>query len=104
MCLMWRRLLVLRLRWLGYRGDRERLAGRYDRAEYVLRRALALAEEALPPDDLQTIALLNSLGMVHKYQGRFGDGIRVYRRAVSAAKRRVGFGSLQIATLYHNVG
>src|SRR5262249_10834297 len=60
-----------------------------------------LAEAAFP-DDLDTAALLNGLGVLHKYQGRYDEAEPVYRRAPAVVEGTPGPAHPQAASLYHN--
>ena len=63
----------VRIQSLGNLAAVLRIRGRYDEAEPLLRQALALAEEALGPRDVEVGSLLNQLAVLHKYQGRFAE-------------------------------
>src|SRR5690242_3111375 len=65
-------------------------AGRYGRAEPLLRRALRRAERTLGPDAIAVAAILNRLGMLYKYMGRYAEAGRLYRRALAIVARRCG--------------
>jgi tetratricopeptide (TPR) repeat protein/predicted Ser/Thr protein kinase len=54
--------------------------GRYQEAEEQLRRALALYEETLGPDDLDTLASLNDLGTTLANAGKTDEGISLLER------------------------
>jgi len=94
----------LRVQVLGALAGALRNQGRYGEAEPLLRRALALCERDLGADDLQTAALLNDLGMLHKYQGRYDEAELLYRRALDVVDAAVGPDDLEAASLYHNLG
>jgi tetratricopeptide (TPR) repeat protein len=81
-----------------------RARARYDGAERLLRRALAVAEKAFGRESPKMADLLNDLGMVHKRQGRFGDAEAAYRRALDIAEKALGPDHPSVATLYHNLG
>jgi tetratricopeptide (TPR) repeat protein len=66
--------------------------GNYPRAERLFGLALRIAERMLGPTDVVVAAVLNDLGLVHRYQGRFDEAERAYRRAhalLSAARGEV---------------
>jgi tetratricopeptide (TPR) repeat protein len=94
----------LRVQVLGALAGVLRNQGRYGEAEPLLRRALALSESRLGPDDLQTAALLNDLGILHKCQGRYDEAEPLYFRALDIIDAAVGPDDLQAASLYHNLG
>src|SRR5258706_5248476 len=76
--------------------------GEYARAERLFGFALKSAERMLGPTDVVAGAVLNDLGMVHKYQGRFDEAERAYRRAHAIFLAARGELSLELAALYHN--
>src|SRR5262245_9274608 len=61
----------LRAQSLGSLATLARIQGRYDKADRLFRRALAIAEEAFGPGDLGLAVLLNGQAVLYKYQGRF---------------------------------
>src|SRR3954466_5784224 len=79
----------LRVQTLGLIAERRQIQGRYGASERLYRRALTLAEAAFP-DDLETAALLNGLGVLHKYQGRYDEAEPVYRRALAIGEGALG--------------
>jgi|SRR5829696_6824816 len=78
--------------------------GRYDEAERLQLRALAIAEERLGPDHLDVASILNGLGVIHKYQGRYAEAEPLYRRALGIVDAVLGHDHLEAAGLYHNLG
>ena len=64
------RLRVAALRDLG---SIRRVEGRYDEAQEILGRALALAEQALGAEALEAADVMTDLGIVFKYAGRFDE-------------------------------
>ncbi|HXI60549.1 MAG TPA: tetratricopeptide repeat protein [Polyangia bacterium] len=84
----------------------DRQLGAYAAAERAFRVALAETKRVFGPDDLDVASLLNNLGVLRKYQGRFDEAVVFYRRALpmlKASARRNGDRSA-LATLYHNMG
>lgn len=84
--------------------------GEYRRAESLYREALHLAEEMCGKHDPQMALILNALGVLYKYMGRFAEAGRAYRRALRIIegasngledKRAI---QCALATLYHNLG
>ena len=49
-------------------------------------------------------ALLNGLGVLHKYQGRYDEAEPAYRRALAIAEAALGPDHPDVASLYHNLG
>ena len=65
---------------------------------------MADAEATLGPNHASMVPLLNGLGVVYKYTGRFDDAERVYRRALTLAEMLRPANTQQLADLYHNLG
>src|SRR5436305_14582307 len=92
----------LRVQTLGLIAERRQIQGRYGASERLYRRALTLAEAAFP-DDLETAALLNGLGVLHKYQGRYDEAEPVYRRALAIVEATLGPDYPEAASRYDNL-
>jgi tetratricopeptide (TPR) repeat protein len=84
--------------------DRQR--GAYAAAERGLLAALAETRRIFGPRDLDVAGLLNNLGVLRKYQGRFDEAVVFYRRALPMLKAdgRRSADRNALATLYHNLG
>jgi tetratricopeptide (TPR) repeat protein len=95
------RLLV---QTLTAQGDLERILGRYEAAEPLLREALAAGEQSLGNADDDYVAALNSLGVLFKYSGRFDEARALYERAIDITERAGGKDHPSLATLFHNLG
>ena len=78
-------------RWRAHLADRELSSGRYDDAERLVAEAMRLMKDSTGADPVHEIVLLNRLGMIHKYQGRFSEGRRAYRRALRVCRNVVVF-------------
>jgi tetratricopeptide (TPR) repeat protein len=89
---------VAHLEWSG----NLRAAGGLDDAELACRAVLARLESRLSPDDPLISLALNSLGVIHKFQGRLDEAELVYRRALRIADRTQD--PFEQATLLHNLG
>ena len=77
----------------------------YREAEVLLRRALAVADEGAESHDPRICPVLNELGVLYKYMGRFDEAGQVYHRALAVAAGRAGHpDDATMATLYHNLG
>ncbi len=88
-------------------GRRSRLAGCYVDAERSLRAALMSARSAMPPDDESLGWILNELGIVHRYSGRFDAAHESYMAALRSVARAAprGINTQQLrATVCHNLG
>ncbi|MCC9000405.1 MAG: tetratricopeptide repeat protein, partial [Candidatus Contendobacter sp.] len=64
--------------------------GRYQEAEELYRRALAIREQALGPDHPGTAASLNNLAVVLNAQGRLADAEALHRRALAIMEKALG--------------
>jgi tetratricopeptide (TPR) repeat protein len=80
----------------------ERALGRLTAADRAYQRTFADAQRWLGARDPDRAGLLNNWGMLRKYQGRFAEGIVLYRRALRIA--RANRDREARATLYHNLG
>jgi len=90
-------------RLAGILAQSARTRGHYARAERLFRWALRAAERALGPADIEVAAALNNLGVLYKDQGRYDEAESVYQRARAILVAREEE-SLELATLYHNLG
>ena len=50
-----------------------RREARYETAEVLYRRAISLATETFGESAIETVRVLNNLGVLYKYMGRFPD-------------------------------
>ncbi len=48
--------------------------------------------------------MLNALAVLYKYQARFAEAARLYRRALAIIEKELGPDHVDLATLYHNLG
>jgi tetratricopeptide (TPR) repeat protein len=77
-----------------------------DEAEPHLRRALTLAEERLGPagpDHPDVAFVLNSLGVLYKYIGRYDEAERLYRRALAIKENVLGPDHVDVALTLGNL-
>src|SRR6185503_1132725 len=98
-----RTVLAIGAALYAVRGNHERLNGHYSHAERRIRRGLALARRGGLLHSELGIRLLNSLGMICKYQGLFARSARAYRQALGIARKRLPAEHPLFATLYHNL-
>jgi tetratricopeptide (TPR) repeat protein len=79
--------------------------GSYSAAITSFRRALRLANRGRASNPLFLVALLNNLGVVYKYTGRFAQARRMYLRAlrIISGLKEVPNHKAFVATLYHNL-
>jgi tetratricopeptide (TPR) repeat protein len=92
------------------RAQHFRLRGEYAGAEPLLKRALLEVGGARGKQDPLTAVVLNELGVLFKYMGRFAEAGKAYRRALRIVQglaedhpenhELCGF----LASLYHNLG
>jgi tetratricopeptide (TPR) repeat protein len=94
-------LVRLRLQALIARAGLDRARGAYAHAERGFQTALAEVRRRLPRRDPLHLAVLNNLGVLRKAQGRYGEALGYYRRAVALLGRRDREAR---ATLEHNLG
>ncbi len=68
-----------------------RAQGRYEEAEQICRRALAINEKVqVSPQDLITAHILTTLALVLHDQGRYGEAEPLYRRALAIREKVLG--------------
>jgi len=95
-------LARLRVRALILLGDLERVLGAYEDAERTFRIALAFTRRRFGRGDGDVAGILNNLGVLRKYQGRFAEAERFYRKALPTIEASGDVDAL--ATLFHNLG
>jgi tetratricopeptide (TPR) repeat protein len=64
--------------------------GKYDLAEPLLKRALAIREQSLGPDHPKTATSLNNLAVLSKTQGKYDLAEPLYKRALEIYERALG--------------
>ncbi|HEY9870685.1 MAG TPA: tetratricopeptide repeat protein, partial [Candidatus Obscuribacterales bacterium] len=64
-----------------------RATGRYAEAEPLYRRALAIAETALGPNDPSLVATINNLADLYRAQGKYSQAEPLYKRALALAEK-----------------
>lgn len=94
----------LRLQTLSDLGRIRRVLGRYEEAEPLIKRSIAIAEEFFGRDSVETAGTLNDLGMLYKFNRRFEEAESLYRRALSILERSLGPEAVELASIYHNLG
>jgi len=92
----------LRVRALILLGDLERVLGAHEDAERTLRVGLAFTRRRFGNGDGDVAGILNNLGVLRKYQGRFVEAERFYRKALPIIEQSGDVDAL--ATLHHNLG
>ena len=94
----------LRLQTLSDLGRICRVRGRYEEAEPLIQRSIAVAEEYFGPASVETAGALNDLGMLYKFNGRFDEAEPLYRRALAILEHNLGPEAVELASIYHNLG
>ena len=61
--------------------------GRYEDAEPLLKRSLAIREQALGPDHPDVAGSLNNLAVLYKAQGRYGEAEPLYERSLAISEK-----------------
>ena len=64
--------------------------GRYDESESLIRRALAIREQALGPDHPDTATSLNNLAVLLRFRGRYEESESLIRRALAIREQALG--------------
>src|SRR5215467_9582953 len=85
-------------------GELYRVLGQYRKTDVILGRALTLARKVYGRDGVETCPLLNARAVLYKYQGRFSEAARLYRRALKLLTEAYGCDHPDVATIYHNLG
>ena len=71
--------------------------GRYADAESLYKRALAIREKALGPDNPDVSDSLDNLAAFYEAQGRFADAESLYKRALAIREKALGPDNLAVA-------
>src|SRR6266576_1288628 len=95
---------LIRLKTLARLGQLRRLRGDYVRAENELQEAVRLAVGEFGETSGESAQALNDLGVLHKYCGRFDEGLRLYKEALRVTMATQGEECLTACTIYHNMG
>jgi tetratricopeptide (TPR) repeat protein len=95
-------LIRLRVRARVFVAGLDRALGAYAPADRGYRAALGEVTAAFGPRDADVAGILNNLGVLRKYQGRYAEAVRFYERALAILRRTRDRAAL--ATLYHNLG
>src|SRR5262249_43743627 len=85
-------------------GELYRALGENRKADVILGSALTLARKVYGRDAVETCPLLNARAVLFKYQGRFSEAARLYRRALNLLTAAHGRDHPDLATIYHNLG
>lgn len=90
--------------YLQEQGQLMRRVAAYDAAEGLLKRALALREKLLPPDDVAIGFTLNNLAGVQRLIGKYGDAETSYKRTIAIYEKVRGPDDSNMGILLDNLG
>jgi serine/threonine protein kinase/tetratricopeptide (TPR) repeat protein len=85
-------------------GEVERGLGRYDRAEPLLERGLALRRATFGPDSLEAAESLKHLGQLKRERSAFAEAERLLRQSLAIEQARLGDRSLETASTLNELG
>ncbi len=85
-------------------GEVERGLGRYDRAEPLLARGLALRRATFGPDSLEAAESLEHLGLLKQERSVFPEAEQLLRQSVAIKQAKLGNGSLETAKTLNELG
>ncbi len=77
--------------------------GRYDEAEPLYRRALAIGEKTLGPNHPDVATRLNNLALLLSAQGKYAEAEPLYRRALAIGEKTLGPNHPDVATRLNNL-
>jgi tetratricopeptide (TPR) repeat protein len=77
--------------------------GEYEQVESLHKRALAIYEKVLGPEDSNTAISLNELAIFYDSQGKYEQAEPLYKRAISINERELGSDHLETATNLNNL-
>jgi Tfp pilus assembly protein PilF len=76
--------------------------GRYEEAEPLYKRALAIREKALGPDHPRVATVLNNLGTLYYAQDRYAEAEPLIKRALAIYEKALGADHPRVAALLEN--
>ena len=77
--------------------------GRFTESEAGFQKALRLWEQ-IAPDSLESMQILNNLGLLYEKTARFDDALRAYQRALRVSQRTLPSGHPESVQLLANLG
>ncbi|MBV8167507.1 MAG: tetratricopeptide repeat protein, partial [Alphaproteobacteria bacterium] len=83
-------------------ADLHRLQGRFDQAEALYKRSLAINERVLAPNDPDVVFNLNNLGEMASRRGRFAESDALYQRSQAILESALGSDDPKVAILLQN--
>src|SRR5438874_1533109 len=93
----------LRVRSLCEKSYRYRAAGRYDEAERLYLRALAIFEREAGPDSYDMAVNLNNLAALYQAEGKVSEAERRLVRALKIKEKLLGPDHPEVATTLNNL-
>jgi tetratricopeptide (TPR) repeat protein len=78
--------------------------GRYDQAEQLYKRALAIFEKVLGPDHHRVTEPLGNLATLYLEQARYAEAEPILKRALAVREKGLGPEHPDLATALHNLG
>jgi tetratricopeptide (TPR) repeat protein len=78
-------------------------AGEYERAEFLTKQALELAEKAAGPNHPTVATSLNNLAVLYRVQGRYAQAEPLYNRALAIEEKALGPDHPWVATSLENM-
>ncbi len=79
-----------------------RTQGKYEQAEPLSQRALAIVEKALGPDHPDVATSLNNLAVLYKTQSRYAQAEPLYQRSLAIREKVLGPKHPNVATVLEN--
>ena len=76
--------------------------GKYNEAEPLYKRSLAIVEKALGPEHPHVATSLNNLAELYRFQGKFVDAEPLYKRSLAIREKSLGPGHPHVATNLEN--
>ncbi len=81
-----------------------RLQGRYEEAEPLNKRALAIREKVLGPEHSEVATSLNNLAVIYLKQGRYAEAEPLYKRSLAIVEKALGAEHPNVAGSLNNLG
>lgn len=94
----------IRLKTLALLGELRRVQGDYIRGERDLQEAVRLAAGVFGETSDEFAQTLNDFAVLHKYCGRFDEGLQLYKKTLQLTIAAQGEECLTACTIYHNMG
>jgi len=85
-------------------GNTYRNQGKYSEAEVLLKRALAIKEQAFGKDNPNVAGTLNNLALVYSSQAKYGEAEGLFKRALAIREKALGESDPALALSLDNLG